>query len=105
MREIEEASRLKTTALVGNTHLIDESTVENIIAGAEFTGEVGKSANLPVAFIGIMETYLKEIDNKITYPILSMTRLLLPPWALKKPLGRTVTHSRDRFGLLTKNRK
>lgn len=103
MGEIEEASKLKTTALVGNTHLIDETTVENIIAGAEFTGEVGKTAGLPVAFIGVMESFIPALEkNGLPYPIMPMTRLLLPPWVYQTPAGQTATHARDRFGKLTK---
>ncbi len=101
MREIEVASRLKTTALAGNTHLMEETTVENIVAGAEFTAEVSKATGLPVAFIGVMEQYLAELgDNPFPYPLMPMKRLLLPPWIVNKPKGQTATHSRDRFGKL-----
>jgi hypothetical protein len=104
MREIEEASRLKITALVSNTHLIDESTVKNIVQGAEFAGEVAKAADLPLAFIGVMEQFIPKLkDYNLPYPLMPMKRHLLPPWALKKrSIGRLSTHSRDRFGQLTK---
>lgn len=98
--EIEAASRLKITSLVGNTHLIDETTIENIVEGAKFTGEVGKKLGLPVAFIGVMSQYMAGIKNgDISYPVMPMERLLLPPWLMKSvPERMAVTHSRDRFG-------
>ena len=102
LSEVEAASKLKVTALVGNTHLIDETTVENIIDGANFTGEVGEKLGLPVAFVGVMEQYLSDIKNgDIPFPVMPMKRLLLPPWLMKaKPAGMSATHGRDRFGQL-----
>lgn len=101
MGEVEAASRLKTTVLAGNTHLMDETTVDNIIAGAEFTGKVSQATGLPVAFIGVMEQYLPDLNGiAFPFPIMPMKRLLLPPWAVKTPPGQTSTHSRDGFGRL-----
>ena len=102
MREIEAASKLKVTALAGNTHLIDETTPETIIKGAEFAQEVGKAAGLSVKFIGVMEHLIPEVEGKLNgLPIISMTRLLLPPWLVKTKGGMSATHARDRFGQLT----
>ncbi|MBC8278627.1 MAG: cobalamin biosynthesis protein CbiA [FCB group bacterium] len=102
IREVESASKMKITALAGNTHLIDETTPETIIEGAEFTREVGRAANLPVKFIGVMEHLIPEVQGKIDgLPIISMTRLLLPPWLVKTKGGMAATHARDRFGQLT----
>lgn len=98
MREVEDASRLKITAIAGNTHLIDETTPENIAEGAVFAGQVSQAAGILVAFIGVMDKYLPAVKTmNIPYPLVPMTRLLLPPWALKNP-GRFATHSRDRWG-------
>jgi hypothetical protein len=100
MREVEEASKLKITAIAGNTHLIDETTPENIREGAVFAGEVSTAARINVAFIGVMEKYYSSVaEFNLPYPIIPMTRLLLPPWAMKSP-GQMVTHARDRFGKL-----
>lgn len=102
MKEIEEASRLKVTALAGNTHLIDETTAEVIIEGAKFTAAAGKAAGLPVKFIGVMRDLLPLVEGKTDgIPIIPMTRLLLPPW-LQKSVSAVSTQARDRFGQLTK---
>ena len=107
MGEIEQASKLKISALVGNTHLMNESTVEHIIAGAKFTGEVSDASGLPVAFISAEEKFIDGIkSNGCPYPLMPISRMLLPPWAVKKPAGQTSTHSRDGFGkLINSNNK
>jgi len=102
IREIEEASKLKITALAGNTHLIDETTADIVIEGADFTKNVGKETGLPVKFIGVMQYLMPQVEGKIDgIPLIPMTRLLLPPW-LQKSLDKVSTHSKDRFGQLTK---
>lgn len=102
LREVEQASKLSVTALAGNTHLIEETTAETVIAGAEFTAEAGRELGLPVKFIGVMEHLLPEVEGKLDgIPIVPMTRLLLPPWLQKQKGGTAATHARDRFGQLS----
>lgn len=101
MREVEDASKLKVTALVGNTHLMDETVIEHIEKGAEFTREVSESTNLPLSFISVEEKFIDELHNSgFNYPLMPIQRMLLPPWAVKKSKGMTITHARDRFGKL-----
>ena len=97
MSEIETASRLKITALAGNTHLMDETTPETVIYGLELTAGVAQALSVPVLFISIEKSVLNLLDNKlIPYPILPLERLLLPPW--KQKSGQIITtHSRDGF--------
>jgi hypothetical protein len=95
--EIETASRLKVTALAGNTHLMDETTPETVEYGLELTTGVAEALHLPVLFISIEKSILNSLNNKfIPYPILPLERLLLPPW--KQKSGPVVTtHARDGF--------
>ena len=102
LREVEQASKLKVTALAGNTHLIEETTPETVIKGAEFTSEAGRELGLPVKFIGVMQHLVPEVEGKLDgIPIVPMTRLLLPPWLQKQKGGTAATHARDRFGQLS----
>ena len=48
LAEIEQASRLKTTALVNNTHLKQLTTPETVLASLPFAAEVGRLTGLPV---------------------------------------------------------
>lgn len=102
MDEIEQASRLNVNAIVGNTHLMDETTWEAVEAGIEFTKQVAEAKGIPVAFIAA-ERNLLSTDRSIScpFPILPIERLMLPPWKQRASLGETSTHSRDGFGRLT----
>ena len=102
MGEVEKASRLKVSAIVGNTHLMDETTWEAVEEGIEFTRKVAETKGVPVAFIAA-ERKLLSADQSIDcpFPILPIDRLMLPPWKQRTSLGETSTHSRDGFGRLT----
>jgi hypothetical protein len=47
---IEEQSRLKVSALINNTHMLRETTVEDILRGQELCLAVAGEAGIPIAF-------------------------------------------------------
>ena len=99
--EIETASRLKVTSVVGNTHLMDETTAETVQSGIELTEGVAQKLDLPVRFITIENSLLHELDlTTLNHPILPLERLLQFPW-MQQHKDTTTTHSRDGFGKLT----
>jgi hypothetical protein len=102
MSEIEQASRLKVSGIVGNTHLMDETTELMIEEAIEFTAQLAQAKNLPVAFIAIERALLSSGEFAACgFPILPIDRYMLPPWKSGLPLGKSTTHSRDGFGRLT----
>ncbi len=100
--EIEQSSRLKVSGIVGNTHLMDETTKPMIEEAIEFTAQLAQAKSLPVAFIAVERALLSSNGfAACRFPILPIDRYMLPPWKLRLPLGRISTHSRDGFGRLT----
>ncbi len=98
--EVETASRLKITSIVGNTHLMDETTVDTVQSGIELTESVAKKLGLPVRFITIEKSLLDTQDLMTAkHPVLPLERLLHVPW--KQQQNISTTHSRDGFGKLT----
>jgi hypothetical protein len=80
---IEQASRLKVTGLVANSHLITETSAEIILEGYSLAKQVSSRNGVPLRFVTAMEALadhpaLKEIDA----PIFRLTRHMLPPWYL-----------------------
>jgi hypothetical protein len=78
---IEEASRLKVTGLLVNSHLIEHTTAQTVLEGWRMTLEVAQRSGRPVRCVAVMEEVagdpaLAEIDA----PILRMQRHMLPPW-------------------------
>ncbi|MGL5439364.1 MAG: ATP-binding protein [Filifactoraceae bacterium] len=70
---IEEASGLKVTGLINNTHLLKATTVQDITEGAKLCDEVSKKMKIPVIYHSAIESIANEITdinikNKI-YPL------------------------------------
>jgi len=87
--QIEQASRLRITGLVSNTHLLEETDSATVLEGLRLTREVGKAANLPVAFVTVNEELRGDFDvEQAGCPILWITRRMLPPWKLKSMTDR-----------------
>jgi hypothetical protein len=79
--QIEKASKMSITGIVGNANLIDETTVEHIYKGYDFVKALSDQSRLPLEFITASAELLPEIDVKrFSCPVLSIERQLVPPW-------------------------
>lgn len=76
---IEEASKLKVTGYVSNTHLMNETTLETILFGHELAAEVSNKTNVPIFLTVVPEELQEEAKKVIPTPLLPMRRILLPP--------------------------
>jgi hypothetical protein len=109
MDEIEHASRLKINGIVGNTHMMEETTLGMIADGAEFCTEVAERRGIEVAFVTAHRDLLDSppedgtldsVDG-IPVPVMALDRIMLPPWLGGAPPGSMATHSRDGFARIT----
>jgi len=88
IRRIEGASKLRVTGLIGNTHLMQDTTPDMVLGGAELTGAVAGALGVPVVFIAVMQAVAAElVDGSLPYPLLSMRRLMVPPWLRRDAIG------------------
>ncbi|MBQ3139247.1 MAG: cobalamin biosynthesis protein CobQ [Ruminococcus sp.] len=69
MYEIEAASRMKHTAVVNNTNLGCETTVEIIAQSKGFADEVSAKTGLPLAFTTCPEDLCSSLENNDILPI------------------------------------
>ena len=84
--EIEKASRMSISGIIGNANLIDETTADVIYEGYDFVSTVSLESGLPLEFITVPSRLSDEIDMKrFSCPVLKLHRQLVPPW--KKAAG------------------
>lgn len=69
MYEIEKASRMKHTAIVNNTNLGNETTLEIIQDSEEFASEISERTGIPVIFTTFPESCAEFADNPDAYPV------------------------------------
>lgn len=79
--EIEKASRMSVSGIIGNANLIDETTVDSIYEGYDFVSMISDETGLPLEFITVSSQLADEIDMKrFSCPVLKLHRQLVPPW-------------------------
>jgi len=79
--QIEKASKMSITGIIGNANLIDETTVEDIYKGYDFVKVLSDQSRLPLEFITTSVELLPKIDiERFSCPVLPIERQLVPPW-------------------------
>jgi len=79
LEEIEKSSRMKVSYLINNSHLMDDTTDNDIINGIEFATEVSKTTNIPVAFHAVMKKDGINIDKYVKEPVLWLDKTIVFP--------------------------
>lgn len=73
LKAIEITSNLKVCGIINNTHLLKDTTKEDVIKGHNLAMEVSKETNIPLVYDVCIESVAKQIDNeeikKTLYPI------------------------------------
>ena len=64
LRMIEQTSGLKVTGLINNTHLLRETTVDDVEFGHELTKKVSWETDIPIRYEAVINTMALKITNK-----------------------------------------
>ena len=64
LRMIESTSGLKVTGLINNTHLLKDTTVEDVEFGHELTKKVSWETDIPIRYEAVIKKIALEIKNK-----------------------------------------
>lgn len=81
IQRISAASRLPITGLIHNTHLLHETSVDDICQGQILVEEVAQEIGVPIVFTAAMKEVAEDIGC-IGNDILLMERYIKPPYAL-----------------------
>ena len=90
---IEAKARMTVTQWVGNTHMLDETTIDHVYQGDAFMASLEAADKVPVHFITAPQQLVPDLDmNKLRHPVLPIHRQLVPPWrkAEQPPQSRTL---------------
>jgi len=79
--EIEKASKMAVTGIVGNANMIEETKASHIYEGYDFVKNLSDESGLPLKFVTVAAELLPETDMKrFSCPVLPIERQLVPPW-------------------------
>ena len=77
---IEATSKLKVTGLINNTHMLKETTVEDVLKGQYVAREVSKIRNIPIKYISCLESIVDKLPKDLEGDILPMKLYLREEW-------------------------
>ena len=77
---IEASSKLKVTGLVNNTHMLRETTVEDLLKGQEVAREVSKIRNIPIKYVCCLEGLVDKLPTGLEGDILPIKLYLREDW-------------------------
>ncbi len=80
IREIERSSRIHATGLVNNTHMLRDTSVEDILMGQRVVEEVSRLKNLPVKYISAIGRVAQQIPKGLTGEIFPVKMYMRPEW-------------------------
>ena len=79
---IEASSKLKVTGLINNTHMLKETTVEDVLKGQYVAREVSKIRNIPIKYISCLESIVDKLPKDLEGDILPMKLYLREEWMM-----------------------
>lgn len=80
--DIEASSKLKVTGLINNTHMLKETTVEDVLKGQMVAREVSKIRNIPIKYISCLESLVDELPKDLEGDILPIKLYLREEWMM-----------------------
>ncbi len=80
IRSIENASKLKVTGLINNTHLVRETTMDDILRGQELVNEVSKLTNIPIRYVTCLESLIPQLPNSIEGEVFPINLYMRECW-------------------------
>ncbi len=80
MQGIEEKSKLKINGFINNTHLVRETTPEDILKGDRLSRQVSEATSIPVMFTSYIEDMVDMSGYDLAGEAFPMKMLMRPEW-------------------------
>ncbi|MGL5507463.1 MAG: ATP-binding protein, partial [Paraclostridium sp.] len=80
IKSIEYTSRLKVTGLINNTHLVRETTIDDVIKGQELVKEVSELTNIPIKYVTCLQSFIPQLPNDIEGEIFPIKLYMREDW-------------------------
>lgn len=80
IRDIEEASKLKVTGLINNTHLIRSTTIDDVLKGQAVVREVSKACNIPIKYVACLEKLVDQLPDNLEGEVFPIELYMREDW-------------------------
>ena len=80
--KIQDVSRVKVTGLVNNTHLLKETSAEDILRGQKLALEVEKETGIELKYISVLENVIPDLPKDLKGEIFPIDLTMREEWML-----------------------
>jgi len=80
LKAIEETTGIKVTGLVNNTHMMKQTTLEDVLFGQKVSEEVSKKLNLPIKYISCIEEVEKQLPQELKDICITTSLVMRENW-------------------------
>jgi hypothetical protein len=80
LRSIEGVARAPVTGLINNTHLLRETTVEEVLKGQELVKKVSEQLNIPIRYVSTLEEVARHLPSEIEGEIFPIKMFMREDW-------------------------
>lgn len=80
IKSIEHASKLKVTGIVSNTHLVRETTIDDVVKGELLAREVSNLTNIPVKYVTCLQSLIPQLPKDIKGEIFPINLYMREDW-------------------------
>lgn len=80
LKSIEEVTRASVTGLVNNTHLLRETTVEDVLSGQGLIREVSQRLSIPIKYVSALEKVAGKLPKNIEGEVFPIKMYMREDW-------------------------
>jgi energy-coupling factor transporter ATP-binding protein EcfA2 len=80
LQAIEETTGIKVTGLINNTHMMRNTTLEDVLFGQKISEEVSKKLNLPIKYISCIKEVEKQLPQKLKDICITTSLIMRENW-------------------------
>lgn len=80
LKDIEYITGLKVTGLINNTHLVWDTTVDEVLKGQEVITKVSQNLGIPIRYISTIEKVAKDLPAELEGEIMIVNMYMRDSW-------------------------
>jgi len=80
LQAIEETTGIKVTGLINNTHMMRNTTLEDVLFGQKISEEVSKKLNLPIKYISCIKEVAKQLPQELKDICITTSLIMRENW-------------------------
>ncbi len=80
LESIQRVAGVTATALVNNTHLVKQTSVEDVMKGQALCCQITKATGLPLRYVSVMENLISQLPGHLEGRMFPIKLIMREPW-------------------------